>query len=793
MTRAAGGPGLRAALGAGLLAALLAAAGCSRALQRIPIPNQPPQVHITEGEVLSSTPARVFSPYVVTFRWTGYDPDGMVDHYEYTTSAADTDLAQRTRWMSTHNSDVRLMYRADSAYAALDDSSRRVFTYTRAQGFFVRAVDQLGALSPWDVRMFNAYNIAPTTLIVTPLSSTTPLMVGPVTTLRWQGNDLDSNNPDHQPVRYHLFVQDVTDMLPLRDFRAVDRMLRFTVSSRGFYVGGDTTSQVLPLKVGRTFCAVVRAIDEAGAEEPLPTSQADPLGQTRIAAANAAHLGQNATLLSAMPSAAVPRLSVTAGAVTKAFVGYDPAALLPVQVLLGVNFAIAWQADASAYGGVVVGYRYALDIDDPTSQHPQVIRPGGFAWTTVDARATVFFLPPSSTAGLHNFYVAAVDEAEAVTIGVVQVELVAPTFDRSVMYVLDSPDLASGYGVGPMMTVEEDVAFWRDILERDRYWLKTLSGSATVCRPVAGSDTFIVNRNTSAAKRNIPLSVLLHYRVVVWNVPQGRLLAPEDYILHQFAASGGYNNLVAYLLSGGHVWGFGGGFGKALSAQAMPSYPIDAAHELADGELVFDVLGIRGSCTLVPTLNTHVNPASHPEQDPSLETILPYPIPFSRLTAHGRERTQVGALEFDVGRYDTLPSNRAVPNPPWSINNECLSGLPDEYNPGDPDTSAWQPVAIYRPRGQQAQASFTGLSTPVPLDSTVVGWYRRGSTLTLAASIVNAPFQLYYFGVDLGLMYREEVRQLADVVLSTHGWDIYRGGCPPARSAGRAARRAASR
>ncbi|HVP39221.1 MAG TPA: hypothetical protein VMS93_08570 [Candidatus Saccharimonadales bacterium] len=792
--RAAGGPGLRAALGAGLLAALLGAGACSRPLQGVAIPNQRPQVRITAGEVLAGTPDGSFAPYTVTFRWTGSDPDGSVDHYEYATSAADTDLALRTRWTSTHAGEVRLMYRADSAYAALDDSASRTFIYTRAQGFFVRAVDQLGALSPWEVRMFNAFNIAPTSLIQTPVSGITPVTVGPVTTLRWQGNDLDSHSPDHQPVRYHLFVQDVTDMVPLHDVRAVDRMLRFTLSSPGFYVSGDTTSQVLPLKVGRSYCAIVRAVDEAGAEEPLPTAQVDSAGQTRIAQANAARLGQNATLMTVLPSVAVPRLTVTAGAEAQDFLGYDPAATLRIQVPLGVNLAVTWHADASAYGGVIAGYRYAVDIDDPTAAHPRVVQPGGFTWTTVDARATVFILPASTQAGLHNVFVAAVDEAGAVTIAVVQVELVAPTFDRSVMYILDSPDLPSGYGVGPLMTVEEDIAFWKDILERDRYWLKTESDSGAVCRPVAGSDTFVVNRWSSLMKRTIPLSVLSRYRVVVWNVPQGRLKAPEDYILHQFASTGGYNNLVAYLLSGGHVWGFGGGFGKALSVQATPSYPIDAAHEFGVGELVFDVLGIRGGgCTLIPTLNTHVSPSAHPEQDPSLEAVLPHPIPFSRLTAHGRERTQVPALAFDVGRYDTLPPNRAVTSPPWSINNECLSGFPDEYNPGNPDTSAWQPVAVYRPRGPQAEASFTGLSEPIPLDGTTVGWYRRGTSLTLPSGTVNAPFELYFFGVDLGLMYREEVRQLADALLSTRGWDIYRGGCPPAPPAPRAPRKTASR
>jgi hypothetical protein len=148
-------------------------------------------------------------------------------------------------------------------------------------------------------------------------------------------------------------------------------------------------------------------------------------------------------------------------------------------------------------------------------------------------------------------------------------------------------------------------------------------------------------------------------------------------------------------------------------------------------------------------------------------------------------------MTFDYARYDTMPLNRYDPDlqsGPFPSSNECLTGLPTGYQPARPESSAWQPVAVYRPRGPDATASFKGLSKPVPLNGAVVGWYRKGTTLPTRFRAVDAPYQLFYFGVDLSLLQREEVRQLADVLLSTDGWNIWRAGCPPRSSARTTAR-----
>ena len=74
---------LRFALLAGALAGwgLLAVSSCSKGPPRLLLPNQRPSVELTNAPV---APDRS-NPYFYAYRveWSGYDPDGRVDHYDY--------------------------------------------------------------------------------------------------------------------------------------------------------------------------------------------------------------------------------------------------------------------------------------------------------------------------------------------------------------------------------------------------------------------------------------------------------------------------------------------------------------------------------------------------------------------------------------------------------------------------------------------------------------------------------------------------------------------------------------
>ena len=161
---------------------------------------------------------------------------------------------------------------------------------------------------------------------------------------------------------------------------------------------------------------------------------------------------------------------------------------------------------------------------------------------------------------------------------------------------------------------------------------------------------------------------------------------------------------------------------------------------------------------------------------------------------YGKERAFLPLLNPDYARYDTMPPARLTNYVQAAYaprSNEVLRGSPDKYR-GFPETDAWQPIAVYRSLGSRAETTPVTAAAPlsrIHLDGSITGWYLKGDQLpTQYGRPAPAPYELYYFGVGLHLMYREEVRALADVVLSTNGWNVWRGGCPAAATGGRIAR-----
>src|SRR5262245_33205993 len=61
--------------------AVLVGAGCSKKLVTQLVPNQPPEVRLATAPVRSDPNRPDF--YAYTMQWSGYDPDGRVDHFVY--------------------------------------------------------------------------------------------------------------------------------------------------------------------------------------------------------------------------------------------------------------------------------------------------------------------------------------------------------------------------------------------------------------------------------------------------------------------------------------------------------------------------------------------------------------------------------------------------------------------------------------------------------------------------------------------------------------------------------------
>ena len=157
-----------------LVLGALGLTGCaSRDINGALFPNQRPSVELTNAPV---SPDRS-NPYFYAYRvnWSGEDPDGRVDHYEYAIDPPAVVVYDTTKcnngdtcWVSTQKNEEIVFFRA-----TLPDSVRGTDPPTASDFhvFVIKAVDDDGAESSRKSRAFFSYTIAPTVIIRNPLPS----------------------------------------------------------------------------------------------------------------------------------------------------------------------------------------------------------------------------------------------------------------------------------------------------------------------------------------------------------------------------------------------------------------------------------------------------------------------------------------------------------------------------------------------------------------------------------------------------------------------------------------------
>src|SRR5215831_8818520 len=139
--------------------ALLGAAGlnsCSTKVSGTLIPDQPPSVELTNAPVSADT----LNPYFYAYRvnWSGNDPDGRVDHYEYAIDPPsmvirDTSKCNHgdTCWITTTKNEEILFFRATHPDPIKGNNPP---TASDFHTFVIRAVDNQGMRSPYKTRSF---------------------------------------------------------------------------------------------------------------------------------------------------------------------------------------------------------------------------------------------------------------------------------------------------------------------------------------------------------------------------------------------------------------------------------------------------------------------------------------------------------------------------------------------------------------------------------------------------------------------------------------------------------------
>jgi hypothetical protein len=392
--------------------------------------NKPPQTELTFAPIQFDT-----TTFRVHFYWNAFDDDGEVIRFHFATD--DDTLLPPSQWHTTTSKDTTLLF--------LVDPIREL----RVHVFKVAAEDNNGNIDPTPAsRAFSAKTIPPTSQIEKGPSAFNPI-IGPNFTFEWSGIDPDGGETGGKvPVdtfQYLLLQPGAAKIpgpdhppLPTFDPNTYINLIRGAVGQAlqapyddwtwvGIRALKNRFRNVSPGK----YVFAERAVDIAGATEKNLLFVKN-IRQFTVTNKNAGPL-------------LVVRSSILNRPLDGAR-GPDDFARKQLQIFQGETVSFSWTADASDYGGEIVGFTYALD---DTSSFPGL-----------DIRQTgVTFQPSVLTPGPHVLYVRCMDDGGLVTNLVLPLLIVHPDFKdatatRDILFVDDSSTGPLGNGSGPPDDVE---------------------------------------------------------------------------------------------------------------------------------------------------------------------------------------------------------------------------------------------------------------------------------------------------------------------------------------------------
>ncbi len=328
----------------GCLVALMAAfSGCTKISPVSTSPNRAPETTLTaRGSPIAGGARQVL------LQWIGSDEDGSVDHYLVRLDTLDWHEVTRTESIFAFPGRTRRP-------SLVDEEETHSFT--------VKAVDDRGEEDPTPaVIWFTPRNELPETEIVNGPEPVT----GPMVFFEWIGTDPDGVIAAYD---YRLFARQGNEWV---------QVVPDPISGESITVGPEVVTVFFgPLAGMHKF--EVWATDNEGGVDPTPAE----------------------CTFTVNPELAGARLTVSTNFIgTHPFRGpvWPDRYNTPVDIFQE-HLTFDWIADASAYGGQVVGYRHAFD--DTSSWPP---------WSLEDR---TFEITPEP--GQHSLYVHALDNANVMT------------------------------------------------------------------------------------------------------------------------------------------------------------------------------------------------------------------------------------------------------------------------------------------------------------------------------------------------------------------------------------------
>ncbi|MCB9462307.1 MAG: hypothetical protein H6682_01270 [Candidatus Eisenbacteria bacterium] len=454
------------------------------------VANIRPSVRITAGASNSDTTGL---SYKVLFRWNGVDVDGVVSLFQY----AVDDTVTEGAWRDTTEYSARINFTAEVQDSLTGDSSR----FTDWHTFYIRAIDNESAVSVPDHRFFNAVTIAPETTIEFPIITSATPQLQQTLIVRWDGDDLDSSDPEQKPVAWEYKLVPVeniiTDSPEVIEASIIESdnllldTLRVGDKRRWIRVPFEESSLRLANLVPNSQLAfAVRAVDEAGAVEPGLEKNRNYI----------------AFIVSGVPGTPEITIGLPAGDSHR----FTAAAPDPWEIEVPANREIRfrWTGDASAYGSEFGNSNYGLDIPDPedeTLRDPNGIG-GWIGWGAWREVASPIVFSNAEAGQRHHFWVKGrdiSDSRDSELLCEVSIFVVPFTFEKLALIVDDSKSVPD---------VDHD-AFMKLVMAR-----RFLDFDEVDEFPLWGTPT---EGSAPVGLSTLQLSYLAQYQHILWHTNRG--------------------------------------------------------------------------------------------------------------------------------------------------------------------------------------------------------------------------------------------------------------------------------
>lgn len=635
-------------------------------------PNTRPTISLTQAPIdtvqldpQTGLPLQYF--YAYRLQWSGFDPDGKVDHYLYAVdppTAQQVAAGQDTVWERTTKNEQIVFFRA-TRRDPNSPTSRP--TSNDFHTFVIKAFDNGGLQSEPEQRVFFSYTVAPTVTITNPPpSSLIQRQVSPSVRITWNGSDPDGQFTQ-KPIKYkYRLYSDATarDLILLAQLNPT--AFRDTVVNSNFAgfdsTSGDTTfaafANLIP-SVGNTinqYLFVIVAFDEAGAYSPVFDLNSSMLLFT---AGYANALGPKFTIFNEYIT-----FQYASGGYSRPTNPADRK-VVRVQIPAGVPTTWNWIAEATA-GANIKYYRWCVDLNIRSTLDDETPRTNEqtdiYHWSQKSNTTTSALLPafPGSDDPLrpetHWLWIEAEDNNGIRGNAVVYITVVRPTLAMDLLIIDDTRLESDRFQRAPRETlIQAYNNTWPSAAELDTFlyarggvrW-RGLPSPQPITQPGVFQgytfDTLNTRRGLEDISNAVTLSNLAPYKHVIWFVDaegatkQGSgtdLINPTTAL--RFFARGQANPLNAYVEAGGQAWLAGGGIAFASTAPwlarpgvgSVPPFGQEFSsrdrRELAPGRFMYDIPGwqVEIIASLVrTTFLKHVGPFRTYTRSPNM-ALLP--------------------------------------------------------------------------------------------------------------------------------------------------------------------------